>query len=258
MVKYYDYRIYIQNNTYSKESVLTTNTVCVRKVCMKIKEKAFGYLRTSGKGQIGNDGFPRQREAITRYTKANGIELVQEFGDEAVTGTVDAMDRPGLTDLFVALKANGVRTVIVENATRLARDLMISEIILAEFRKIGVKVVSADGGVDLTIGNDEPTGKLIRQILGAVSEWEKCALVQKLRASRLRMRRAGQRCEGQKPYGHTPEEQQTVEKILSLRKAKKSYVTIAEQLNEDGVKPRAGQKWHPTQVQRVIQRAEPK
>ena len=223
---------------------------------MKTKEKAFGYLRTSGKGQIGNDGFPRQREAINRYAKAKGIEIVQEFGDEAITGTVDAMDRPGLTDLLVSIKANGVRTVIVENATRLARDLMISEIILAEFRKIGVKVISADGGVDLTIGNDEPTGKLIRQILGAVSEWEKCALVQKLRASRLRMRRSGQRCEGAKPYGDTPEEQKTVETILSLRKNGKSYVAIAEQLNADAVKPRTGHKWHPTQIQRILGRAE--
>jgi DNA invertase Pin-like site-specific DNA recombinase len=225
---------------------------------MKAKEKAFGYLRTSGKGQIGNDGFPRQRETIARYAKANGVEIVQEFGDEAVTGTVDAMDRPGLTDLFVALKANGVRLVLVENATRLARDLMISEIILAEFRKIGVKVISADGGVDLTIGNDEPTGKLIRQILGAVSEWEKCALVQKLRASRLRIRRGGGRCEGQKPYGHTPEEQKTIDTILSLRNEKKSYVAIAEQLNGAGIKSRSGKKWHPTQIQRILTRAETK
>jgi DNA invertase Pin-like site-specific DNA recombinase len=223
---------------------------------MKTKEKAFGYLRTSGKGQIGNDGFPRQRDAISRYAKANKIEVVQEFGDEAVTGTVDAMDRPGLTDLFVALKANGVRKVIVENPTRLARDLMISEIILAEFRKIGVKVISADGGMDLTLGNDEPTGKLIRQILGAVAEWEKCALVQKLRASRLRMRRAGQRCEGRKPYGDSPEEQKSVDLILSLRKDGKSLVAIAEQLNADAVKPRTGAKWHPTQIQRIVSRAE--
>jgi DNA invertase Pin-like site-specific DNA recombinase len=223
---------------------------------MKTKEKAFGYLRTSGKGQIGNDGFPRQRDAISRYAKANKIEVVQEFGDEAVTGTVDAMDRPGLTDLFVALKANGVRKVIVENPTRLARDLMISEIILAEFRKIGVKVISADGGMDLTLGNDEPTGKLIRQILGAVAEWEKCALVQKLRASRLRMRRAGQRCEGRKPYGDSPEEQKSVDLILSLRKDGKSLVAIAEQLNADAVKPRTGAKWHQTQIQRIVSRAE--
>ncbi len=73
---------------------------------------------------------------------------------------------------------------------------MISEINLAEFRRIEVEVVSAVGAIDLTLGNDEPTWKLIRQILGAVAEWEKCALVQKLRASRLRRgpvtrRRAG-------------------------------------------------------------------
>jgi len=221
---------------------------------VKAKEKAFGYLRTSGKGQVGNDGFPRQREAINRHAKANCIQIVQEFTDEAVSGTTEAMDRPGLTDLFVALKANGVRLVLVENATRLARDLMISEIILGEFRKIGVRVVSADGGIDLTLGNDDPSGKLIRQILGAVAEWEKCALVQKLRASRLRMRRAGQRCEGKKPYGHTPEEAKVVDSIISLRKEGKSYVVIADQLNSDGIKSRSGQKWHPTQVQRVIQR----
>lgn len=223
---------------------------------MKMKEKAFSYLRTSGKGQIGNDGFPRQREAIAHYAKVNRIEIVQEFGDEAVTGTVDAMDRPGLTDLLVSIKANGVRIVIVENPTRLARDLMISEIILAEFRKLGVKVISADGGVDLTLGNEEPTGKLIRQILGAVAEWEKCALVQKLRASRLRMRRSGQRCEGRRPFGLTPEEQAVVERIQTMRKEKKSFVDIAAILNAEGVSTRTGSgtKWHPTQVQRILGR----
>ena len=223
-----------------------------------MKEKAFAYLRTSGKGQIGNDGFPRQREAISRYAKVNGIEIAQEFSDEGISGTTEAMDRPGLTDIFVALKANGVRLVLVENATRLARDLMISEILLGEFRRIGVKVVSADGDIDLTGGNDDPSGKLIRQILGAVAEWEKCALVQKLRASRLRMRRSGQRCEGQKPFGFSPDEIKIVEAILAYRKEGKSYVAIAEKLNADGIKSRSGKQWHPTQVQRVIQRAEAK
>jgi DNA invertase Pin-like site-specific DNA recombinase len=224
---------------------------------MKEKIKAFSYLRTSGKGQIGNDGFPRQRDAVNRHAhaKANRIEIVQEFSDEAVSGTTDAMDRPGLTDLFVALKANGVRTVLVENATRLARDLMISEIILGEFRKIGVRVISADGGIDLCQENEDPSGKLIRQILGAVAEWEKCALVQKLRASRLRIRRSGGRCEGKKPYGHTPNEAKVVEAIVEHRKTGMSYVAIADQLNASGVKSRSGKAWHPTQVQRVLIRS---
>ena len=133
---------------------------------------------------------------------------------------------------------------------------MVSEIILAEFSKLGVTVISADGGVDLTIGNDDPTGKLVRQILAAVSEWEKCLIVQELRASRLRMRRSGQRREGRKPYGSTPEEQALVEKIRAWRKEWKSFAEIAAALNLEKVPTRTGEgtKWHPTQIQRILRR----
>jgi DNA invertase Pin-like site-specific DNA recombinase len=221
-----------------------------------VKEKAFAYLRVSGKGQIDGDGFKRQQDTITKYAKANRVEVAQEFRDEGVSGTKEALDRPGLTDLFVALKANGVRLVLVENATRVARDLMVSEIILAEFRKLGVKVISADGGVDLTLGNDDPTGKLVRQILAAVSEWEKCLIVQKLRASRLRIRRSGGRCEGRKPYGKTADEQVVIQKIKAWRGEGKSFAEIAVGLNIESVPTRTGTgtKWHPTQVQRVFKR----
>ena len=221
-----------------------------------MKIKAFSYLRVSGKNQIDGDGFKRQAETINRYAKANRIDIGQEFRDKGVSGTKEALDRPGLTDLFVAIKANGVRLVLVENATRVARDLMVSEIILAEFRKLGVKVISADGGVDLTLGNDDPTGKLVRQILAAVSEWEKCLIVQKLRASRLRIRRGGQRCEGRKPFGVTPEERAVVERMIAKRMEKKSFVDIAAVLNAEGIPTRTGPgtKWHPTQIQRILNR----
>ena len=124
-----------------------------------MKDKTFSYLRVSGKGQIDGDGFKRQQETMSKYAKANRLEIVREFRDEGVSGTKEALDRPGLTDLFVALKANGVRLVLVENATRIARDLMVSEIILAEFRKLGVKVVSADGGVDLIAEISDPESR---------------------------------------------------------------------------------------------------
>ena len=80
----------------------------------------------------------------------------------------------------------------------------------------------------------------------------------KLRASRLRMRRETGRCEGRKPYGEKPQEQTTVSDIVSLRQQGFSLVKIAEKLNADGIKPRSGAKWHPTQVQRIVKRAQPK
>jgi hypothetical protein len=47
--------------------------------------------------------------------------------------------------------------------------------------------------------------------------------VQKLRASRLRIRRAGGRCEGRKAYGSTPEDQAVAEKMKVWRKEGKAF-----------------------------------
>ena len=210
--------------------------------------KGLAYLRVSGKGQVSGDGFPRQREAIRRYAKAGGIEVVEEFRDEGVSGTKDLDHRDGLGDLMARIRANGVRLVLVERADRLARDLMVSEILLAEFRKLGVQVVAADSGTDLTVSGDDPTRKLIRQVLGAVAEFDKSVLVAKLKAARIRKRRVSGRCEGRKPFGAKPGEVETLALIRRLRRKPRggkrlSYDAIAARLNADGVPTRTGKAW---------------
>ncbi len=57
--------------------------------------RALSYLRVSGQGQIGGDGFPRQREAVERYAKLHGLEVLQEFRDEGVSGTKELEGRVG-------------------------------------------------------------------------------------------------------------------------------------------------------------------
>jgi DNA invertase Pin-like site-specific DNA recombinase len=218
-----------------------------------MKTKAFSYLRVSGKGQVDGGGFPRQRDTINKYAKANRIEVVQEFLDQG-TGTKDGFDRDGLTGLMVALKANGVRLVLCENADRIARDLMVSEIIIAEFRKIGARLVAADSGQDLTVEDGEPTRKLIRQILAAISEFDKTRIVQKLRAARLRKKQTEGRCEGRKPYGDTPEEQATLERMTTLRADGQTFAQVADTLNSEAIAPRMGAKWHTTSVRRILVR----
>lgn len=223
-----------------------------------MKTKAFSYLRVSGKGQIDGDGFPRQRDSVNRYAKRHHLEIVSEFRDEGVSGTKDAFDRDGLTELLVALKSNGVRCVLLERADRLARDLMISEILLDEFRKLGVKVIAADSDTDLTVEDCDPTRTLMRQMLGAISQWEKTIIVQKLRSARMRIRKADGRCEGRKPYGFTEFEKTVIAKMLAYRSEGLSTGNIAGRLNMDGIKPRttsrAGKetKWHSTTVHRIL------
>lgn len=211
-------------------------------------QKAYCYLRVSGKGQLKGDGPERQKVKIKAYCKANRIEIVGWYS-ESETGT--EQDRPQLARLMVDLENNGVgiQTVVIEKLDRLARDLMVQEAIVRDFNKKGVQLISADEGPDLA--SSDPTRKLIRQMFGAIAEYDKAMLVLKLRAARQRKRlRTGKKVEGAKAYGEdSPEERAVIKQIRMMRRTRRgghrglTYAKIAEELNAEGVPTKKGKKW---------------
>jgi DNA invertase Pin-like site-specific DNA recombinase len=215
-----------------------------------------GYVRVSGMGQISGDGFHRQGEAIDKYAQRHGLTLMAIFRDGGVSGTRELDDRDGLAALMEHIQAEGIKLVLVEKADRLARDLLVGEVILAQFRKLGVTVIAADSGTDLTVTDDDPTRVMIRQILGVIAQFDKAMTVRRLRDARSRKRRAGQRCEGRLPFGSYPGEADALERILALHKAGKQPGAIAEALNVAGVPTRSGKPWIRQVVGPIIRRAE--
>jgi DNA invertase Pin-like site-specific DNA recombinase len=221
--------------------------------------KAVSYLRVSGLGQVEGDGITRQREAVAKFAARMGYNLVAEYRDEGVSGTNELEDRPGLGELVDRIESNGVRVVLVESATRLARDLLVGEVILARFRKAGVKVVECDGGSDLTVGDENPTQKLIRQILGAVAEFDRAMTVARMRGARVRIRRSTGKCEGRKAFGERDDEAAVIERIRQLRRkpvkgTRLSFAGIAAKLNAEGVPTRTGSPWRPSTVAGILAR----
>lgn len=219
--------------------------------------KAFSYLRVSSKGQVDGDGFPRQRDKIAAWARGRKAAVVQEFAEEGVSG--DMADRPALQSLFSAIMANGVRTVVVEKADRLARDLIVSELILRKFAELGVTVYEAEGGTDLTGDEGNPTSRLIRQILAAVAEFDKTSIVLKTRAARERIRREQGRCEGRKPFGRDADELATLAMMRKLRRkpvkgGRLSLAGVAAALDEAGRKTRGGGKWTAEAVRKILSR----
>lgn len=97
---------------------------------MTKRQKAFAYLRTSSATNVGSDkdSGRRQQEAIRTFARRAGYELVAEFNDEAVSGSDRIEIRPGFCRLLDAIEENGVRVVVVEDASRFARDLMAQEL----------------------------------------------------------------------------------------------------------------------------------
>ena len=88
-----------------------------------MRQSAVGYYRTSSATNVGadKDSLKRQKEAVHAYAKANNLDVVREFYDEAVSGADALEDREGFSDLLAYVAGNGARTILVENASRFAR-----------------------------------------------------------------------------------------------------------------------------------------
>jgi DNA invertase Pin-like site-specific DNA recombinase len=94
-----------------------------------------------GQFRADKDSDRRQREAIQAFGKRAGYELVDEFNDAAVSGADPIESRPGFAAMLERIAGNGVRTIIVETASRFARDLMVQEVGFARLQQLGVTLI---------------------------------------------------------------------------------------------------------------------
>jgi DNA invertase Pin-like site-specific DNA recombinase len=205
--------------------------------------------RVSGKGQLEGDGFTRQGQAIEQYAKLNGITIVETFQEEGVSGTKELDDRPALQDLLAALKEGNVKVVILEKLDRLARDLMVQETILSDLMKQGFDVISV---CEPDLCSTDPSRVLVRQIFGAIAQYDRAMTVLKLRGARQRMKVREGRCEGRKAFGARSGESQAIARMRELRSGGMAVDRIAEQLNIEGIPTRMGKGWHGMTVSRIL------
>lgn len=210
------------------------------------------YLRVSGATQIEGDGFDRQSKSIEDFCRQHGLTQVNQYREGGVSGTTEGIDRPEFSLMLDYISMNQAvgtdcpKAIVVERMDRLARDLMVSELLLKECRERGIKVFSADQGalVDMAADGGDPTRVLIRQIMGALAQWEKSVLVKKLRAAKDRRKAAGEKnVEGRKPYGYFAGEAGILDLMMTWHQQGISFRGIARMLNESGQRTRTGKQF---------------
>ena len=152
---------------------------------------AVAYMRTSSAANVGSDkdSEGRQCAAIQAFARAAGYDIVETFYDAAVSGADHIDARPGFAAMLKKIESNGVQTIIVETASRFARDLMVQEV--GHLRSAGAWGRADRGGQPAALLDDTPTARLVRQVLGAISEFDKAITVAKLRGARERKRATG-------------------------------------------------------------------
>jgi DNA invertase Pin-like site-specific DNA recombinase len=224
-------------------------------VASKEKTKAVAYFRISSAANVGadKDSEKRQREAVTSFAKREGFELVDSFYDAAVSGADPVDARPGFAAMLERIAGNGVRVILVETANRFARDLIVQETGWRFLQGLGVTLIavdSPDSFLDTT-----PTAVLIRQVLGAVSQFEKAALVAKLKAARERKKAETGKCGGRRSVAEANPATVALAKKLArypVNGRRRSLRDVAAELETDGHVTSKGTAYGAAAVARMI------
>jgi DNA invertase Pin-like site-specific DNA recombinase len=124
--------------------------------------------------------------------------VTEWFYDAAVSGADPIETRPGFAALLDRIEGNGVRIVLVEDASRFARDLVTQVLGLLALIGREVRVLTAVGD-DLTDTSD-PSRVMMRQIAGSFAQYEKARVLAKLRDARDRKHAVLGKCEGRKSH----------------------------------------------------------
>lgn len=227
-----------------------------RKSLQKAPIKAVAYLRTSSATNVGGDSELRQREAIVRFAESAGYEIAEGdwFYDAAVSGADTIEDRPGFAAILDRIDGNGVRTIIVEDASRFARDMRAHVLGIALLRQRGVTLMTTSGQ-NLTDDTDEMQEAMV-SIAAAFATLEKKRLVRKLRAARDRKREKTGRCEGRLPLSATHPEVVTRAQQLYRANSKtglrRSLRDIAQVLASEGHVTARGTPLNPKTVRSMV------
>lgn len=228
--------------------------------------RAVGYLRVSTDRQAEEGfGLDVQDQKVREWSKAGGHHLVAVYRDEGLSGSKGLGERPGLADAVSAILDGKADGIVVPRLDRLARDLIVQEQALAEVWRLGGEVWSCSSaeGAYLSDDPDDPSRKLIRQVLGAVAEYERSMIALRLRMGRRRKSERGGYAYGSPPFGKRaegkelmddPTERATVALICTLRQEGRSYRQIIRTLTADGHRPKRGGRWHPRTVSNVVAR----
>ena len=227
--------------------------------------RAILYVRVSTDKQAKNGlSLEAQDAKLKAMATVRGDEIVDIVVDEESAKT-GSLKREGVQRLLKMVKAGEVDAVIVCKLDRLTRSLRDLADLLEVFDKHNVALVSVAESLDTR----SASGRLVLNIMTAVSQWEREAIGERTQAVMDFKKSRGERL-GNTPYGWTgpkkadlakgekgmlgvdAEEQIIIGIMKNLDRLGDSHAAIARQLNACGHKTRRGGEWRREYVARIL------
>lgn len=176
------------------------------------------YYRVSTKEQ----SIQQQKDYIKDYCVKKGFEIVKEYKDEGVSGSV--FERPGLNRLFKDADGKLFSAVVIYKLDRFgrsARDLLNG---INELKDRSVDFISISDNIDTTT----PYGKLMLTLLAGFAEFERDLMLERTQLGLARARKYGTR--SGKPM-HRPKKELPMKEIVEFYNKQLSMASIGRIYN---------------------------
>jgi site-specific DNA recombinase len=218
--------------------------------------RAIGYVRVSTDKQaelgVSLEAQAEKIRAMALVHDAELLDIIVDGGESA-----KSLQRPGMERLLKLVDSKGAQAVIVAKLDRLTRSVKDLCELLERFERRGVALISVAESLD----TGSAAGRLVLNIMTAVSQWEREAIGERTRDALSHKRRNGERV-GNLRYGYRladdglhlqadAAEQAVMARIGQLRPGH-TLRQIAARLNELGLRTRRGSPWRLESVARVV------
>src|SRR5271166_4924730 len=162
---------------------------------MDLTMKAIGYARVSTDKQadrgVSLEAQAEKIRAMAVVHNANLFDIIVDGGESA-----KSLNRPGMARLLALVDAGEVQTVIIAKLDRLTRSVKDLCTLLERFERRGVALISVAESLDTS----SAAGRLVLNIMTAVSQWEREAIGERTRDALSHKRNRGERT-GNVPFG---------------------------------------------------------
>jgi site-specific DNA recombinase len=144
------------------------------------------YARVSTQHQAQTQTIQQQIELLTLHAQTNGWVVTQDtiFRDDGYSGS--SLKRPGLDALRDRAAIAQLERILICAPDRLARKYVHQVLLIEELERFGCTVEFLERPM-----SQDPHDQLLLQIRGAVAEYERSLIAERMRRGRLRKMQAG-------------------------------------------------------------------
>lgn len=215
------------------------------------------YVRVSTEDQA-KEGFsiPAQLQRLRAFCESQGWDVKTEYVEDG--WSAKDLDRPKMKQLLKDIKKGDIDIILVYRLDRLTRSVLDLYLLLKTFDQYNVAFRSATEVYDTSTA----MGRLFITLVAALAQWERENLAERVKFGIEQMIDDGKKPGGHSPYGYKfdkdfdckiiDDEAKTVQMIYQLYCDGFGYRSIADRLNDLGIKPRIAKLWNHNSIRDIL------